>query len=54
MAALRARRESPSGVREDDSGKVMIVIISITLRKKVSRTGIFLFLLVLATRSCRE
>ena len=45
MAALRARRESPSGVREEDSGKVMIVITSITLRKKASRTSIFLFLL---------
>lgn len=43
MAALRARRESPSGVREEDSGKVVIVIISITLR--VSRTSIFFFLL---------
>ena len=45
MAALRARRESPSGVREEDSGKVMIVITSITLRKKGSRTSIFFFLL---------
>lgn len=53
MAALRARRESPSGVREEDSGKVVIVIVSITLR--VSRTSIFFFfLVVLATRSCRE
>lgn len=43
MAALRARRESPSGVREEDSGKVMIVITSITLRKKASRTSIFFF-----------
>lgn len=41
MAALRARRESPSGVREEDSGKVVIVIVSITLR--VSRTSIFFF-----------
>lgn len=39
--ALRAMRVRLSGVREEVSGRVKVILIIITLRKRVSSTGIF-------------